>query len=1066
MPARPAVLLRHLTTPPTDGECLERYAHARDESAFAELVRRNGPLVLRACRSVLRDPAAAEDAFQTTFLTLARNANRLIGSASVAGWLYRVAVRSAGAIRRAETRRRRREQIACVSRAQPDDVTWAEVRGAIDAEIARLPERYRTAVLLCYVQGLTYDEAAHRLGCPLGALRGRLERGRAFLRRRLERLGLPAVALLAAGVPTVSAELRAATLAAVRTAGPVAGGRLVMAALVGCLVAVASGLGLVAAGRPPADIPKPPADPPVASAPAPLPKPAVELLGDPLPAGAVARLGSLRFHHGRIEDMVVGADGRRIATIEDGQFRLWDAETGRPLAPAPRLKDGWWSFTPGPRSLGAVVQDRRGSDPWVVDPVTGEDVRRLPDAARPPARSGVGIAPDGKTVIGDRQVVSPDDKGQRRLIEYEIRCWRGWADGWFTLTTIGRLPPKFHIGFSADSRRVAVGLPNGAGVWDLTTERVLFRRPDARPAVEPNPVTLSPDGKLLAEADLVANKLRLWDVETEKEAHELPDQPARLGQAVAFSPDGKAVAAVVHPNQVRVWDLATRNKVCDYQVKGYQVRAVAFAPSGRLVAADDSGVNIWDTATGKPAVDYGGHTYAVAGVAWSPDGKRLATGAAYTDALGRVWDPATGKKLLDLCGHQSGIEAVAYSPDGRLIATGSQDGTVRLWAADSGQELHAFDAKDGMVYALTFSPGGRYLVSGGRRALHVWDLAGRKEVRTVPSSGGLIVNLVFLAGGKRLLARMTESPPRIFDFGTGTERGVWQAEGRFESAAASTDGRVVVTGHEDGAIRLWDPEGRSRMLVDPLHPHFGDRRVLGVAISPDGRALAAAYASGRVRVFETATGSERFQFPGHTAALRVAFAPDGTRLASGGSDRVAIVWDVTGTRLPSAPPPKDLDAAWSDLVNEDAARAFAAIRFLADHPDRGVALLAEKLRPVAAADAKTVATLIAQLESPKFAEREKASKELAALGEAAAGPLREADAKATSAELRQRLAPLLTALADAKPTGERLRALRAVEALERIGTPEARKLLATLAAGAAGATTTGDAKAALGRLGP
>jgi hypothetical protein len=97
--------------------------------------------------------------------------------------------------------------------------------------------------------------------------------------------------------------------------------------------------------------------------------------------------------------------------------------------------------------------------------------------------------------------------------------------------------------------------------------------------------------------------------------------------------------------------------------------------------------------------------------------------------------------------------------------------------------------------------------------------------------------------------------------------------------------------------------------------------------------------------------------------------------------------------------------------------------------------------------------------------REKASKELAALGEAAAGPLRAAEAKATSAELRQRLAPVVAALVEAKPTGERLRAIRAVEALERVGTPEGRKLLAMLAAGAVGATLTEDAKAALGRLG-
>src|SRR5690348_6105855 len=177
MSVAPAALLNRLSAmTPSDGECLRRYARDRDEAAFAEVVRRNGPLVLRACRSVLPDPASADDAFQATFLALARHARRLTRSPSVAGWLYRVAVRSAGAVRRAAARRRRREQIAFEAANRTDEVSWAEVCAAIDGEIARLPDRYRDAVLLCYVQGLTYSEAAGRLGCPLGALRGRLER--------------------------------------------------------------------------------------------------------------------------------------------------------------------------------------------------------------------------------------------------------------------------------------------------------------------------------------------------------------------------------------------------------------------------------------------------------------------------------------------------------------------------------------------------------------------------------------------------------------------------------------------------------------------------------------------------------------------------------------------------------------------------------------------------------------------------------------------------------------------------------------------------------------------------
>src|SRR5262245_39747707 len=145
-------LLPSLGGPAADGEFLRRYAEARDEAAFAELVRRNGPLVLGTCRAVLRDHAAAEDAFQAAFLQLARNAARLAGSASVAGWRHRAAVREAGKIRRAEARRRRRERAGSAAPVgAADEVTWREARERIDAELARVPEAYRLPLLLCYV---------------------------------------------------------------------------------------------------------------------------------------------------------------------------------------------------------------------------------------------------------------------------------------------------------------------------------------------------------------------------------------------------------------------------------------------------------------------------------------------------------------------------------------------------------------------------------------------------------------------------------------------------------------------------------------------------------------------------------------------------------------------------------------------------------------------------------------------------------------------------------------------------------------------------------------------------
>jgi RNA polymerase sigma factor (sigma-70 family) len=220
---RAGIVLRHirgLAARPAgaddDRRLLERLTASRDEAAFAELVRRHGPLVLGVCRRVLRDAHDAEDAFQATFLVLARKAASISKRASVGGWLYQVAYHAALKARADAAARRRREQRA--GRRPPadplDELSGRELLAVLDEELSRLPERERAPLVLCYLEGRTRDEAARELGCPLGTLKRRLEAGRGRLRERLSRRGLalPA-ALLAAGVagPAVPAALAAET---------------------------------------------------------------------------------------------------------------------------------------------------------------------------------------------------------------------------------------------------------------------------------------------------------------------------------------------------------------------------------------------------------------------------------------------------------------------------------------------------------------------------------------------------------------------------------------------------------------------------------------------------------------------------------------------------------------------------------------------------------------------------------------------------------------------------------------------------------------------------------------
>jgi RNA polymerase sigma factor (sigma-70 family) len=232
----------------SDRQLLERFVSGRDaaaEAAFEVLVMRHGPMVLRVCRNVLTDPTDAEDAFQATFLVLVRRCRSIRRLESLGSWLYGVALRVAAAARRDVARRRAAERrgglriMAAIDPVSRGELDPGEFGPAIQQEVQRLPEKYRAVVVLCYWQGLNQEQAAARLGCPLGTVRSRLARARDLLHRRLKSRGLAPLAgiVLAAldrGSSSAAVSAEASRLSPVpfqlaqstiRAAGRVAAGR-------------------------------------------------------------------------------------------------------------------------------------------------------------------------------------------------------------------------------------------------------------------------------------------------------------------------------------------------------------------------------------------------------------------------------------------------------------------------------------------------------------------------------------------------------------------------------------------------------------------------------------------------------------------------------------------------------------------------------------------------------------------------------------------------------------------------------------------------------------------------
>jgi RNA polymerase sigma factor (sigma-70 family) len=213
----------HASAGLSDAHLLRRFAEHRDESAFAALVARHGPMVLGVCRRLLGHEHDAEDAFQLTFVALSRKAGCLRRPEALGPWLHGVACRTARKLRgRAARRRACERQAAPPTSAPADDLLWRDLRPVLDEAVAALPGKYREPVVLCYLGGATVGEAARRLGCPRGTIATRLAWARARLRARLARRGVTlSAAALAAALASAAARACPAVPAALVRAGQV-----------------------------------------------------------------------------------------------------------------------------------------------------------------------------------------------------------------------------------------------------------------------------------------------------------------------------------------------------------------------------------------------------------------------------------------------------------------------------------------------------------------------------------------------------------------------------------------------------------------------------------------------------------------------------------------------------------------------------------------------------------------------------------------------------------------------------------------------------------------------------
>jgi RNA polymerase sigma factor (sigma-70 family) len=1120
--------------PATDAALLDRFVRCKNEAAFAALVARHGPMVVGVCRGVLRDAHEAEDAAQATFLVLAHKAATIRRPDVLAAWLHRAARHLALKYRRADVRRREREVRSFQAAPAPappdplDELSVRELLAILDEELQRLPDGYRVPLILCCLEGRTQEEAARQLGWTPGAVKGRLERGRAKLHRRLVGRGLTLATVLAAleaaqgmaSAARMPAGFAPAALLATARGTPGTGGtdggiatevvalaeegmrsmamtktKVALALLLAA--GVVAGVGALAQQESPASqrnekqLAEPEARSKKVEPPNEKQQARTDRYGDPLPDGALVRLGTLRWRAGsEVNALAYSPDGKTLAATSRSGVCLFDTATGKATMHL-RSSDpmfGRIAFAPDGKRLLA------SSSTWK----TGERMKRSVQ---------IWELPDGRKTLeaGGENVQwlgwSADDKPLAVYLVEGAVLLRELASGKEKRFEAKDLPTPARglsaCAYVAGGKVLAV--PDKGGlihVWDAIKGEERCALQDKGGYV--SRLAISPDGLFLASLTSGNTKsiVRLWDVAGGKAAYELAAEKEYLC-AVLFAPDGKTLVTVGHWEEARFWEVETGRE--RGRTKGGRsfAAAVAFSPDGKTLATVEQytgAIHLWDVATGELKPQPAGHTNRPIQAAFSPDGRRVATGSM--DGSIFIWDLSTGERLAEIRRPYRWVRGYAFSADGRSLYSSWDDDKLIFSDAATGRELHVIRMEDpdrpdtrqsGMYVCL--SDDRKTLVAlsyyypkkeGGPYAREFlvtsWDVATRKQlfrrrreavdfgIALTPDARAFAASQGGVEGnGEKVPGK---GPMWLEDLATGEQLLALPApEGQTSPLAFSPDGRLLASityaGESTRTLRLWETATAAEVLALPAS--YNAR----VAFSSDGRLLALSVPEQEILLWDLRRGKEWQRLKGFAADVTgLAFSPDSRRLVSGLSDSTVLVWQVADVREAARPVglgPEGAARDWADLA-VDAPKAFAARWTLAGSPAVAVPLLKERLKPTRPADPKRLRQLLADLDSDRFAVREGACKELEALGELAAPALRQVLEGKPSPEVCRQIEALREKLHGPVTRPEALQALRAVAVLEDVATPEARQVLETLAKGEPEVRLTREAKASLERL--
>jgi WD40 repeat protein/serine/threonine protein kinase len=467
-----------------------------------------------------------------------------------------------------------------------------------------------------------------------------------------------------------------------------------------------------------------------------------------------------------------------------------------------------------------------------------------------------------------------------------------------------------------DGQHLAAGSDEAVRVWDWKTSQLRYTVPG--PQYDSIPVASSPDGQRLATGGAWEEGLCLRDAETGRLLGTLPE-PRHPVTALTFSRDGGRLASASLGRTVSLWDTTNGELLRTIPHSG-NVLGVAFSSDGRLLAStgEDKTVHLWDTATGREVLGLLGHRDMCGCVAFSPDGWRLAS--ASHDRTIIIWDATPlrgteGQGVFTFDRHDHEVRSVAVSPDGQKIASAGNGTLVRVWEAATGRVSFDFPGHTAPVFAVAWHPDGRRIATAGsagrQNTVTVWDASDGRVYFTLSierdSAAGPYQAVAFSPDGRDLVTGQLEGAVKVWDAKTGKGGRVLGAHTReIRGLVFSRDGRLLATASGDGTVKLWD----ATRLSEKQEPRITlQARVPGpsvnVAFSTDSQRLATGGEENTIKIWDADTGQELQTLRGHRGEVyTLAFSPDDESrwIASGGEDSTVKVWDSrTGKLVHSFP---------------------------------------------------------------------------------------------------------------------------------------------------------------------